>query len=287
MKTMVRYLVLPVGVAVRRLCLTTLQNTLSLLAGASLAVALPSSLSDSHLSRRAEQAVQVFPADVHGPNVAALRPAPSDLSSSLRSFLQKYQPLANMASEKIGAKNQAIFTSAGHCFAEFPCFSVERGAMATIGDQEEVTQEQLSAILDHLVLSPTITFEHNSSTSLSGLKLTINHATLEVIAAHGSVPSSFLAGMVFDMYKMQHEDPATNSIRAVQAQTDGEERPFVALCVYPEGADAAQAHNFCLGSDLETSTATAQTMEKRFSLEGLFGGICSFFQVPLLCHDTK
>jgi hypothetical protein len=285
---MVSHLVYLVDVHVRRSCLTTPQISLSLLAGASLAVALPSSLSDSHPSRRAQQAVQVFPADVHGPNITALRPAPSDLSSSLRSFLEKYQPLANSASEQIGAKNQAVFTSAGHCFAEFPCFSVERGAMATIGDQEEVTQEQLSAILDRLVLSPTVTFEHDASTPLSGLKLTVNHATLEVVAAHGSVPSTFLAGMVFDMYKMQHDDPATNSIRAVQAQTDGVERPFVALCVYPEGADPTQAHDFCLGSDLVGGTmAATQAKEKRFSFERLLGGVCSILDFPLVCDNPS
>jgi hypothetical protein len=38
---------------------------------------------------------------------------------------------------------------------------------------------------------------------------------------------------------MQHNNSATNSIRAVQAKTDSKERPFLALCVYPKQADTA------------------------------------------------
>jgi hypothetical protein len=260
-----------------------------LIACTELAVARPSQPTGPMLSRRAEDhAVHQLPADVHGPDTSALQHVPANLSSDLRSFLERYQPLADLAANEIGTKEQDVFTSAGHCFAEFPCFSVERGAMATIGNQEEVTLQQISAVLDQMLLSPTVTFQHNPTTSLSGLKLTVNEATLEVIAAHGSISSSFLAGMVFDMYKMQHDNPATNSIRAVQAKTDGKERPFLALCVYPEQADAAQAHNFCLGNELNgtSSGAHEQSKEKRQSIEGLLGGICSFIEIPLLCHDS-
>lgn len=238
--------------------------------------------------RGAENSIQVFPADVHGPNIGALQPTPSNLSSSLRLFLDKYQPVANAASARIGAKDEALFTSAGHCFAEFPCFSVERGAMATIGSQEEVTQEQVSAILDRLTSSPTVSFEPDASTMLSGLKLTANQATLQVIAAQGTVPSSFLAGMVFDMYKMQHDNPTTNSIRAIQAKSDGEERPFVALCLYPEGADATQARNFCLGKELDGSpTPLTQSKTKRFSIEHGLSFLCGLIQIPIICHDNE
>jgi hypothetical protein len=229
----------------------------------------------------------VFPADVHGPNTAALQPAPANLPSTARSFLQKYQPLADAASAKIGEKSEAVFTSAGHCFTEFPCFSVERGAMASIGTQEEVTQEQVSAILDRIMSAPTATYAPTSSNMLSGLKLTAKQATLEVIAAQGTVPSTFLAGMVFDMYKMQHDDPATNAIRAVQAKTDGQERPFVAICLYPEGADANQAHNFCLGNKLDGSPMSPTSKAKRFSIEHGLNFLCGIIPIPLLCHENK
>jgi hypothetical protein len=230
----------------------------------------------------------VFPADVRGPNTSALQSAPANLPSNTRSFLEKYQPLADAASAKLGAKSEAVFTSAGHCFAEFPCFSVERGAMASIGSLEEVTQEQVSAILDRIMSSPTVAYKPSASNMLSGLKLTANQATLEVIASQGTVPSSFLAGMVFDMYKMQHNDPATNAIRAVQAKTDGQERPFVALCLYPEGADATQAHNFCLGNSLDGSPMPhAQGNAKRFSIEHGLNFLCGIIPIPLVCHDNK
>lgn len=160
--------------------------------------------------------------------------------------------------------------------------------MATIGSQEEVSQEQVSAILDHLTSSPTVSFEPDSSTMLSGLKLTANQATLQVIAAQGSVSSSFLAGMVFDMYKMQHDNPTTNSIRAVQAKADDQERPFVALCLYPEGADATQAHNFCLGKELDgSSTPITQSKAKRFSVEHGLSFLCGLIKIPILCHENE
>jgi hypothetical protein len=160
--------------------------------------------------------------------------------------------------------------------------------MASIGTQEEVTQEQVSAILDRLVSAPTATYAPTSSNMLSGLKVTANQATLEVIASQGTVPSNFLAGMVFDMYKMQHDNPATNAIRAVQAKTDGQERPFVALCLYPEGVDATQAHNFCLGNTLDGSPMPQmQANTKRFSLEHGISFLCGLIPIPLLCHENK
>lgn len=260
-----------------------------LVASMELAVALPSQLASSTLSRRAENnAVQLLPANIHGPDTSALQHAPANLSSDLRSFLQKYQPLADLASKEIGPKEEDFFTSSGHCFTEFPCFSVERGAIATIGSEEEVMPQQMSAILDQMLLSPTVAFEHDAATSLSGFMLTADKATLKVIATQGSMSSSLLAGMVFDMYKMQSNSPATNAIRAVQAKTDGKERPFLALCVYPEQADSVQAHNFCLGNELDGTSSSAHTKskDKRQSIEGLLSGICSFIEIPLLCHDS-
>lgn len=107
---------------------------------AALTLAMPRDDLGFSLLRRTDDSLQVFPADVRGPDRNALQPAPTNLSSDLRSFLEKYQPLADIASNQIGHKDEAHFSAVGHCFAEFPCFSVERGAAATIGDKEEITQ---------------------------------------------------------------------------------------------------------------------------------------------------
>ena len=39
----------------------------------------------------------------------------------------------------------------------------------------------------------------------------------------------------------------------MQAKTDNQERPFVALCLYPQDADPAQAYNFCISNELDGS----------------------------------
>lgn len=261
---------------------------ISLPAWAALTFALPHGHHD--VVRRADSAIQQFAADVQGPDLGALKPAPADLPSELRSFLEKYQPLSKVASDEVGPKNEARFSSVGHCFSEFPCFSVERAAAATIGDKEEVTVEQVSAILDQLTANSSSTVNFGQSqgpNSMSGLKMSASQATLEVVAYPGTMPVRFLAGMVFDMYKMQHDDPATNSIRAVQAKTDGKKRPFVALCLYPEGADQAQAHNFCLGNNLDGSPAIPHDrMAKRFFDDILDFG-CGLIDIPILCDGEK
>jgi hypothetical protein len=268
------------------------QMMITLPAWAAVALALPHSNLGDGIERRAGGAIEQFPADVRGPDRNALKPAPADLPNDLRGFLEKYQPLSNVASEKIGPKSEALFSSVGHCFAEFPCFSVERAAAATIGDKEEVTEDQVSAILDKLLASsPTVTFEPSHEVnSLSGLKLTANQATLEVIAFPGTMAADFLAGMVFDMFKMQHDNPETNSIRAVQAKTDGKERPFVALCLYPEGADPTQTHNFCLGNNLDGSPALPAQHTKRFLgdlLNTLRNTGCGLISIPIICDGDS
>jgi hypothetical protein len=138
------------------------------------------------------------------------------------------------------------------------------------------------------MLVPTATYAPTFANMVSGLKVTANQATLEVIASQGTVPSNVLAGMVFDMYKMQHDDPATNAIRAVQAKPDGQERPFVALCLYPEGVDATQAHNFCLRNGLDGSPMPyTRALAKRFSFEHGIQFLCRMIPVLILCHENN
>jgi hypothetical protein len=236
--------------------------------------------------RATPSTVQELPADVQGPNTGALRHIPSNLPADELSFLNKYQPHSNVASAQIGSKDQDPFTSSGYCFAEYPCFSVQKGGVATIGTGGEITKEQVSKILDDLLSNPQATFDQsNKDTVFSGLKTTVDGAVLEVIASPGTIDSNFLAGMVFDMYKMQSDNPSTNSIRAVQAKTDGKDQPFVGLCLYPQSADPTKAYNFCLGKELDGTPMPAKSLKvKRFSIQGGLSFICGLIEVPLLCH---
>lgn len=94
--------------------------------------------------------------------------------------------------------------------------------------------------------------------------------------------------MVFDMYKMQRDDPATNAIRAIQAKTDSQERLFVALCLYSEEVDAIQALNFCLRNRLDSSPMPyTLAIAKRFLIEHGLSFLCGIISVPLLCHKNN
>lgn len=234
--------------------------------------------------------VQLLPQTVQGPNANALAKTPSNLASTTKSFLDTYQPRSSVASDFIGPKNGAHFSSAGYCFAEYPCFSVNQGAMASIGTKAEVTAEQMSALLDSVLTQDHVTFDHSTMTSmLSGFKTTKNGATLEIVAPAGTMSSSVVAGMAFDMFKLQSNNAQTNSIRAVQTPSDGHPAPIMALCVYPDqGSDTTHLtaiQNFCVGKELDGSVAPAsQRMTKRdFSIGALLGDVCSVIDLPILC----
>lgn len=147
-----------------------------------------------------------------------------------------------------------------------------------------LTLPQVSSLLDSLLETTDTTFDNsNHDTVFTGLKTTLNGAVMEVIAPQSTVPSSLVAGMVLDTFKASIGSGA-NAVRSVEAQEDGGPAPTVAICLYPDGADAVASQNFCVGKELDGSvdlTTSATTASKRsFSL---FGEFCSLIDIPLLC----
>src|SRR3954467_6377307 len=106
-------------------------------------------------ARSASGGVQVLPAAIVAPDRAALVPAPTNLPADQKAFLDKYQPLSKKAFVAVSPVNKGAFSNTGSCFTKYPCFSVERRGVTTLSDKEEVTREQVSAILNHLTASPT------------------------------------------------------------------------------------------------------------------------------------
>lgn len=253
---------------------------------ATIVMARPQSL--SNMVRGVPSGVQFLPTNVTGADKNAFPPVPSNLDGSAKAFLERYQPLSDKALYKVQPVNEVSFSAAGFCFSDFPCLSVSNAAVATIGDKEEIKREQISAILDQLTSSSQATFGNVPGNAFSGLKITNQGAVLDVIALPGSIESKVLAGMVFDMFKLQSDNVATNSIRATQAKTDGKDRSLLALCLYPEGADSQQAYNFCVGNELDgSSTPNSEPLPGQPSNSkrglGITDLICSFVDLPLLC----
>jgi hypothetical protein len=188
-----------------------------------------------------------------------------------------------------------MFCSAGWCYQESPCFSVDRVSVADIPSTAgqavaPLTIPQFTALLDSILANPNTTFDDsNHDTVFSGLKTTVGGATLEVIAPKSTIDSAFLAGMIFDTYKAS-ANSGGNAVRAVQAQQDGGPAPSTAICLYPQAADGTSSRNFCLGKELDgslPSVPTKRALSARFSLVGIFAGFCAFLDVPLLCPDEK
>ncbi|KAF8848146.1 hypothetical protein BDZ45DRAFT_811003 [Acephala macrosclerotiorum] len=234
-------------------------------------------------------AVQAIPLTVSGPNLSELAHQPANLTADAKAFLSKYQTYSNVASTLLGPKQNDKFSAAGWCFQETPCFSVGRVsvvAMPAASGQPlpALTTAQVSSLLDSLLATTNTAFDNsNHDTVFTGLKTTLNGAVMEVIAPQSTVPSSLVAGMVLDTFKASIGSSA-NAVRSVEAQEDGGPVPTVAICLYPDGADAAASQNFCVGKELDGSVAlsTPATIVNKRSFS-LFGDLCSLIDIPLLC----
>jgi hypothetical protein len=213
-----------------------------------------------------------------------LVPTPSNLDATTKAFLDKYQPLSDAASTFIGPTKNDLFDSAGFCYVDYPCFSVEEAAVATVDSTPAITQTQMAGLLDNITANSTVTFGQSATDEISGMQISSNGAVLEIISAPAMWPSDAMAGVAFDLFKLQGGDSSSNAIRAFLAATDGAPNPMIALCLYPEAANRAAVSDFCLGMDLVGGSSGAKV--KRFSFAGVLGNFCSNHNVPLLCTDA-
>jgi len=205
--------------------------------------------------------------------------ARSDLDPAQRAFLEKYQPLSDAASKAIGPVDGTTPSGSGFCSNDFPCATVTKTTATNLGEKEEIERDTASALLDQLTASPEVTLGKVQGSDLNGLKLTHEGAVLDIIGVPGTFKSEVLAGMVFDMYKFQSDDVTTNSIRATPAKSDRATGSPMALCLYPEGADAEEAHQFCIGKDMEGNPTVPPTMNKR-QISDL---LCGIIDIPIVC----
>jgi hypothetical protein len=218
-----------------------------------------------------------------------LTAAPTTLPQAEKAFLDKYQPLSNDASAFIGSKNGDNFTSSGLCFSEYPCFSVDFASTVGIGSTAPISQVQMAGLLDAITAMPVVQFDQASTDSpLNGFKVTSNGVVFEVISSPGMVSSSVMAGVAFDLYKIQGDDSKSNSIRGLLAATDNAPNPFKALCLYPEAADAGMAGDFCAARDpFGASEKVAKLAKRGLSVAGLLSGFCGLVDVPILCPEEE
>lgn len=235
--------------------------------------------------QRDTASIAPLPEKIQGLDKSGFPNAPSNLKAETKQFLEKYQKYSDKAVKSINPASGDKFASNGICYSEYPCFSVQKSAVGTIGNSEEVSQKQVSALLDQVLSSDTVTYDNeNGPAPFTGQQWTAEGATLSVIAPGGTAPSDVVAGLVFDLFKLQTEDATTNSIRAVKALGDGEQRPTVALCLHPADADAQKAYNFCIGKQLDGSYMPTETdNNNKRDVGDIADFICNLIDIPILC----
>ncbi|KAI9702336.1 MAG: hypothetical protein M1836_000815 [Candelina mexicana] len=215
-------------------------------------------------SNEREQSVKQIPQTVKGESKDKLNKAPSTLSSQTVDFLKRYQHYSDDASKVVPSYGKITFSSEGQCYAEYPCFSVNKAEKAAIKSSDgkpvpEITEGQMTKLLDAILAEKDTHFDDsNPDSPRGGLKHAEQDATLEIIAPKGKVPSNEAAGMVFDTYKLQAGDDSTNAVRAVIAQPENGPKAQIAFCLYPNGVDQNAAKNFCIGKELDGSAPHKQ-----------------------------
>jgi hypothetical protein len=155
----------------------------------------------------------------------------------------------------------------------------------------EISNQQIGAMLDKIVSTPNVTFgPTNDGTVVNGYHLTENGATLKVIGPSGNFSFGVLAGFVFDSWKVQAGDNPANAVRSRLAKNTEQQQFPLGFCLYPDTADQTYANNFCLGKELDGSTA--KTASKRDtikrdvearSLLNITAGLCEIIEIPLIC----
>lgn len=226
-------------------------------------------------------------------SASALASPAQPLDDGTRAFLDRYQPDSNAAAQLPGSAALDAFPATGLCMQEYPCFSVDRVAFATFDAPSGLTQTQAGQLLDAILAQPNISTDASRpNTVVNGARIVASDLTLDVMAPSGALDSAVLAGSVFDLVKAQGLQPGTDAIRGVAASTQPGALPTMGLCVYPTGADAGAAANFCQGKELDGSatvsstTAGGPSKAKRFSVDELLTGFCAHIDIPLICPGS-
>ena len=246
--------------------------------------------SSAALPTTAAITVQTATRTIPTANPHALSPLPSTIASDVKSFLSSYQPDAAAAATHAAIAHFRDFPDEGLCTQPDPCFSVSRVGFAHIQDQSALTIPQMDELLHTILSKPEVTFDRRSDpdTILIGTKIETSNLTLKVIARAGHMPSSLLAGTVFDLFKAQGLGSESNAVRGLGVGGGEHDRSVMGLCVYPSGTNSTTAINFCYGKELDgthrpTSPSTPANQKRGISLEGIVAGFCGLVDVPLLC----
>ena len=175
-----------------------------------------------------------------------------------QSFLKKWQPYSNKASDAIGPKTQTKFAAKDLCTSEFPCNTITNVSTAkmekdVVGTTKPtpISFHKMDRFLQHVSKQKTIRLGHTiHKDMLFGGE--IHHggivARLTAFKKKEADPHQ-ATGMIFDAWKLMAFAEKPSAIRAVLPKADDKDVVLQSVCLFPKGSNKAQADNFCQGKD--------------------------------------
>ena len=176
-------------------------------------------------------------------------------------FLNRWQKLSNKVSDEIGAKSKNDFSSKGVCSKQFPCQTITNASTAKLDKDDKNEAKKLKPVdikkmdkfLTKLSKKKKVNLKHHIQKDLvyagevhyAGVVARLTEVNKKEMSGEHA------AGLIFDAYKLIILEKKAKGVRAVVAQTDGQQKVMRAVCLFPKGAHTAQADNFCRGNDLE------------------------------------
>lgn len=197
-----------------------------------------------------------LPTNVSPTNLASGE-APAGQNPSVTHFLNTWQNLSDTATNVIQSVGSIVLDISfkGECSATFPCKSVGDVETATFGNSTQISQTQMTALLQQITGQSDLALNATKiASTVNRVRLNTDDIILEAFSTAKSIRTDVLAGMVFDMYKNQASANGTavntNAVRATVASIPCKSTPNVpeSICVYPSNADAKQARKFCRAS---------------------------------------
>ena len=194
-------------------------------------------------------------------------PEPNDkqkdwlLDADHTKFLDKWQPLSDSEAKKLGPISKNNFSSEGICNKKYKCETITYGSIANIDKDvknpakklKPIKMKQMDTFLEHLKKRKPIKLTHHiQKNSLLAAEIHHSGVVLRLTERNGKdISGEHAAALAFDAFKYMIMSSEPQAVRAMVAQPDNKPLLERSACIFPKGANRAQADNYCRGKDAD------------------------------------